>query len=238
MQDRYCLPSDYICNPAVTFDADEVSYWDPARADSSLAYQADFYAWALSLINKYEMTSMADFGCGTAAKLAWLHDQVPALQTCGLDQPNAIAMCQQQYQFGEWIGCDLDRPEFLPDRKFDLIVASDVIEHLQNPDMLLDSMRRFATEDSLIMLSTPERGRLRGRAVRTSGNPYHVREWSESEFRDYLESRNLEIISHRILPAFNFTHSNAFTLRAVKRWVRFKSTRYNQGVLARFRPAA
>lgn len=238
MQDRYFLPHDYICNPAETFDADEAQYWDPDRADASLAYQADFYAWALSIIREQGLASIADFGCGTAAKLAWIHEQVPSLKCCGLDQPNAISLCQSQYSFGEWLQCDLDSPESLEKRCFDLIVASDVIEHLENPDNLLATMRRFATPDTLLMLSTPERLMLRGEHTRRSGNRYHVREWSQLEFSQYLESRDIEIISHRMLPAFKFTHSASFTLRALKRWARLKTIRYNQCVLARFRPVA
>ncbi len=235
MQDMYCLPDDYRCNPAATFDADEAHYWDPARVEASLAYQADFYAWVLSVVVENNFQSLADFGCGTAAKLARLHAGAPDLNTCGLDQPNAIAMCQQHYPFGEWIACDLDRPESMPERKFDLIMASDVIEHLDNPDNLLNSMRQVAHEHSLIMLSTPDRDSLRGASARIPGNPYHVREWTQAEFASYLASRNLEVITHRLLPAFRPTHSMAFARRALKRWARLKGIRYNQGVLARFR---
>ena len=235
MQETYALPNDYVCNPAATFDREESNYWDPERVDNSLAYQAAFYGWALELVRKHNLRSIADLGCGTAAKLAHLHAQQPNLQTCGLDQPNAIDLCRAQYQFGDWIAFDLDRPDSLPKQTFDLLVASDVIEHLENPDNLLSAMRLLANETSLVLLSTPERAVLRGVNCRTSPNPFHVREWTKSEFGEYLNGRGLEILNHRVLPAFSTNHNLNFTWRAIKRWGKFKSVRYNQAVLARFR---
>lgn len=235
MQEMYSLPDDYKCNSAVTFDRKESNYWDPERVESSLAYQAAFYAWALELVRKHDLRSIADFGCGTAAKLARLHALEPGLDTCGLDQPNAIELCRAQYQFGDWIAYDLDQCDTLPNRTFDLLIASDVIEHLEKPDNLLRAMRHLANENSLVLLSTPERAILRGTSCRTSPNTYHVREWTKSEFNDYLAGRDLEILNHYLLPAFRTTHNLSFTWRAIKRWSKFKSIRYNQAVLARFR---
>ena len=159
---EYFLPKDYRCNRAATYDVEDARYWNRARLENSLAYQAAVYQWAIQLIRDRGLTSVADFGCGIAAKLAKLHAALPAIDVWGLDQPNAVAMCRRHYDFGNWFELDLDRPAALPPRQFDLVVSSDVIEHLDNPDQLLDAIRGAVHEHSIVLLSTPDRVRLRG----------------------------------------------------------------------------
>ena len=232
-EDCYFLPAGYVTNQAVSFDQKDACYWDEARANNSLAYQVDVYDWALRLIKEKGLRSIADVGCGNAAKLAVLHRAVPKVDTWGLDQPNAIELCRRHYDFGSWFPINLDQPGQLPEIKFDLIVSSDVIEHLENPDVLLEAIRCMSHRDTLVLLSTPERIRLRGVACQHSPNAYHVREWSKQEFASYLHSRHYEILDHRVLPAFKFTHDIRFFQRALRRWVRLKSISYNQAVLTR-----
>ena len=233
-ESRYFLPPGYIANPAVSFDkaADDTGYWDADRMAASLAYQAAVYDWALDLIRSRDLHSVADFGCGNAAKLAALQDAVPTLETWGFDQPNAIKACESHHRFGHWFAVNLDRPMELPDRRFDLIVASDVIEHLDEPDRLISAISQVADEKTLILLSTPERIRLRGRQCSRPPNPFHVREWSQAEFARYLRSHHFNIIEHRMLPAYKIASSIGFFRRALRRWIRLKSISYNQAVLA------
>ena len=231
---EYFLPPGYAANPAVSFDkaADDEGYWDAERMDASLAYQAAVYDWALELIRSRDLRSVADFGCGNAAKLALLHAAVPTLETWGLDQPNAIKACESHHNFGHWFAVNLDQPLELPNRHFDLIVASDVIEHLEDPDRLISAITQVAHEKTLVLLSTPERIRLRGRRCNRPPNPYHVREWSQAEFARYLRSHHFNILEHRMLPAYRIAGSPRFFRRAVGRWMRLKSISYNQAVLA------
>ena len=231
--ERYSLPPGYLANPAVSFDQNGGVYWDQSRVDNSLAYQAAAYDWALCLVRQYDLKSIADVGCGSAAKLARLHRSMPAVETWGIDQPNAIDLCRSHYAFGQWLPINLDKPDSLPEKTFDLVISSDVIEHLANPDSLLNAIRRMSHPNTLVLISTPERICLRGSDCLFSPNPYHVREWSSSEFATYLLSRGAEILDHKILPAFNALHSASFLLRALRRWIRFKSIAYNQVVLAR-----
>lgn len=229
----YFLPRGYVANPAVSFDQNEDVYWDQARVENSLAYQAAAYDWALSLVRQHNLTSIADVGCGSAAKLARLHSAIPTVETWGLDQPNAIKLCQSHYSFGQWFPINLDCPDSLPEKTFDLIISSDVIEHLENPDSLLDAIRRMSHSDTLVLISTPERVCLRGFGCLTSPNLYHVREWSRTEFSDYLVSRGAKILEHKVLPAFDYCHNMRFFKRALRRWVHLKSIAYNQVVLMR-----
>lgn len=45
--------------------------------------------------------------------------------------------------------------EVLENRKFDVIVAGDIIEHLSNPGLMLDGVRSLIGENGLFVVSTP-----------------------------------------------------------------------------------
>jgi len=231
--DNYFVRKDYVTNPAVTFDTSEELYWDPLRAQNAASYQKAVYDWAERLIRDRGLGSVADLGCGTAVKLAKLHQKLPSVKYYGYDQPNAVRMCRDHHDFGEWFPVNFDHPEMIAPSPRDLVISSDVIEHLENPDQLLECVRRISDENTLILISTPERVRLRGEGCISSPIKHHVREWSESEFKNYLASRNFEILESRVLPGFDFLSDAAFFRRAVRRWMRLKTINYSQAFLVR-----
>lgn len=230
--ERFGLPKDYKTNPTTTNLQSGELYWDESRIDTSRAYQRAVYAWALQLIRQHKIGRVADVGCGFAAKLAWLHTQESSIEYYGIDQPGAIDLCRSHYPFGNWISVDIENNPTVPDVDFGLLIASDVIEHLQNPDHLLDYLRQVGKPGCLVLISTPDRVALRGEKAMHSPNPSHVREWSGPEFRAYVESKGFRVLEHRRLQAFNPCHSQAFARKALSHWVRGKSIRYNQAILA------
>ena len=230
--DRFCIPGDYVCNPAVpTVAPDSGDYWDDDRIDTSLNYQFAIYHWAARLIAEHGFASVADIGCGVGTKLVELHRRHPQTEIWGFDRRPAIEICRRRHGFGNWREADLEQPMTFRERKFDLAIASDVIEHLENPDLLLQFLESVVASSGYILLSTPERLRLRGRACRHSPNRCHVREWSREELASFLAGRGFRIVEHRCLPAFRALGNLRFFRRALRRWLRGKSIRYNQAVL-------
>jgi SAM-dependent methyltransferase len=69
------------------------------------------------------------------------------------------------------------------DDEFDLIVSFETIEHVPDPELVLDEFRRVLRPDGMLALSTPNR------EVYTPGNPFHLRELTPSELEDELGSR-------------------------------------------------
>jgi 2-polyprenyl-3-methyl-5-hydroxy-6-metoxy-1,4-benzoquinol methylase len=82
----------------------------------------------------------------------------------------------------------------------DLVIASDVIEHLLEPDEML----KFIVDKidpRYVVISTPDRNLLRyGIHNGPPLNAKHIREWSMPELHAYL-SEFLEIIEHFISSA-------------------------------------
>lgn len=74
--------------------------------------------------------------------------------------------------------------ERLAPRTFDVIVAFELIEHVDDHERVLAGMRDRLAPDGIVVISTPDR-RLYTEATGTN-NPYHARELDEREFRDLL----------------------------------------------------
>lgn len=232
MTELFGLPSEYKINPInITLDKGDEFYWDPVRAATSSKYQFAVYAWAADLIRTHKIGIVNDVGCGFAAKLEWLHKKLPDVEFWGIDQPNAIGLCKKQYDFGHWLGVDFESNPAVPPSLAGLSISSDVIEHLENPDVLLDYLRKITVPGGYVLISTPERDVLRGKECMSSGNAYHVREWNKKEFSAYLQSRGFKIIEHKLLPAIRYEFSLFFIRTTLRRWLSGKSMRFNQAVL-------
>lgn len=237
MSNSYYLPEGYQCNPLVlTVDKDEGKpYWNNRRVAASRVYQYAAYRWAQQEIKKRGVKKLADVGCGYATKLEVLHRCLPNVDIWGLDQPNAIQLCREHYEFGNWTAVDFEDEGHAIEEKFDFVISSDVIEHLDNPDLLLNFIKNILSKDGVVLLSTPERVRLRGNNCQTSPNPFHIREWAYDEFASYIEDRGFEIIEHRCLPAVKPMMNYQILRGIINRWLRGKTLNYNQAILARLK---
>ncbi|MGI8558881.1 MAG: class I SAM-dependent methyltransferase [Solirubrobacteraceae bacterium] len=136
---------------------------------------------------------IVDLGCGTARKLVEMH---PHYDIIGVDYGSNIGFCRSTYAWGRWIEHDLDSAAPLPlsaaDLQGSVIVAADVIEHLQRPERLLAALRLALRHASAAVLSTPERDLTWGAGHRgPPPNECHVREWNQEELRRFLADEGL-----------------------------------------------
>lgn len=230
---KYFLPKNYQANPAISYDLEKkkMNYWNPERTKKSISYQWAAYQWANEIIRNKGISTVADVGCGLAHKLNKLYLDNPNIEFWGIDQPNAIVKCKKHYNFGNWLGINLENNPILPHKKFGLVISSDVIEHLNDPDILIDYIKKIVLEDGYILITTLERDILRGTGFLNSPNKAHTREWNTKEFTLYLQSHGLEILSQKLLPAQKFMFNKHYLTKLIKRLLKFKSMRYNQAYL-------
>lgn len=226
----FIKPGYTINDTAWTNDAvSGETYWTKERLKASLSYQYPVYMSARKLIAMGDVTRVIDVGCGVATKLAVLHRAFPHVEFVGIDQATTIEFCQKYHRFGRWIADDLEQPdEQLSDLKADLVICSDVIEHMIDPDVLLRYLKRRVRPGGRILLSTPERDALRGPSCTSSPNRYHVREWNRQELAEYLRSAGFAIIEHRLQLPVKWEFSRIFYTHVVKRALRGQPIRCNQ----------
>jgi len=199
--DNYCIRGDYKARKtAETIESCEGDYWTPSRIQLSLKYQYYVYQLAAALIASRDpgKRKVADVGCGYPFKASAYLDPV-AESLLLYDQETMNAVIGRDFPHLQFQAIDLENPGD-PITAVDVVVCSDVIEHLLDPDPCLKMLTRMLAPDGVLILSTPERDVLRGENCLTSHKPEHVREWTKAEFADYLKSRNLTILDHGLAP--------------------------------------
>ena len=83
-------------------------------------------------------------------------------------------------------------------------MTANVIEHMADPDRLLDFLRRHVHDAGHVIVATPERDLRRGRSNTRPTKAYNIREWNRDELASYLDDRGFEIESHDLVPGFRF----------------------------------
>ncbi len=174
---------------------------DKTDLDSSDEFQKEVYQYARSLLNEHKLKTILDIGTGSGYKLV---NNFRDKKFVGLDLEPNLSFLKKKYPLFDWRLSDFNKP---PEGKFDLIICSDVIEHLLNPDELLEFIKKIDFE--FLVLSTPERSVIQelqrsfGWDVKESGPPcnvHHIREWSQEELKMYIESNGFVVEEHFMCP--------------------------------------
>jgi SAM-dependent methyltransferase len=69
----------------------------------------------------------------------------------------------------------------------DCVVFLQTIEHIQDPDAMLEHVRELIGPDGVAYISTPNVLTLAPKGAERSGNPWHVREYRPDEYRELCE---------------------------------------------------
>lgn len=184
----YCIKEGYQCNVVdETVSLYEDTVWN------SVHYQAAVYGFAAKIVAENKLESVLDIGCGYGMKLVRYIFPVCS-NIVGVDLQHSINFCEKYHEFGEWFKDDVEKPEVVFDKRFDLIIASDVIEHLVNPEKLFEYIRQYSNPETFIIFSTPERDEVRGRdSMGPPPNEAHIREWNREEFIAFLKFNGFTI---------------------------------------------
>jgi SAM-dependent methyltransferase len=187
-------PDNYFIHAGYRSRVENFYYDDSGCADE---WQSEVYQFAAEIAARDGLEAVCDVGSGSGYKLLrYFADR----RTVGLDVPETVEKLKRRYPDREWFVADFDAQ--LPVRP-DLVICSDVIEHLPDPDRLLSFVLRAAPRWAVF--STPERDLLRcGTHSGPPGNPAHVREWNFAELRAYLSSR-FEVVEHFVSNAAQCT---------------------------------
>jgi 2-polyprenyl-3-methyl-5-hydroxy-6-metoxy-1,4-benzoquinol methylase len=137
--------------------------------------------------------SVLEVGCGEGFVTASLTRAFPGARVLGTDfSPMVIDDARSRHPGVEFKACSVyDSPSL---GRFDLVVACEVLEHLEDPDRALRAMNAVATGHILATVPREPLWRilnmLRGRYWSALGNTDgHLQHWSRGSFIRFLSTR-------------------------------------------------
>lgn len=139
-----------------------------------------------------------DIGCSTGYLAYFLKDQNN--EVSGIDFLNGAIEIARQNNIVAYV-CDIEN-EQLPfkDDYFDLVVFSEVIEHLIDPNIVLEKIHQILKKNGLLIISTPNIAYIQYRLELLFG-----------KLPDFCEFRNKFFERH-----YNFQHKSLFTKNVLK----------------------
>jgi SAM-dependent methyltransferase len=139
----------------------------PANGDSGEGLAEKF----IELIKKLDgIQHICDLGCGNgylAGRLSELGYQVTGVDA----STSGIGVASKQYPKVKFVCSLLDEcmPAVMSDAPFDLVVSSDVIEHLYRPSDLLETATKLLKPRGHLVIGTPYHGYVKNLALGITG---------------------------------------------------------------------
>ena len=164
----------------------EVQFFDDTNLKDE--WQNEVYVYAKQYCNTFKLNNVLDFGCGSGFKLMkYFHD----VETIGVDLSPTVLYLQKKYPKKKWHSTDTISISKI---ESELIICSDVIEHVANPQNLIEAFLQVPNLKFLV-ISTPDRNLVPGKKFGPPQNPCHYREWSFEEFEKFIAEK-FDVIEH------------------------------------------
>jgi SAM-dependent methyltransferase len=136
---------------------------------------------------------IVDLGCGSGTLLRLLAGHVPAARCAGLDvEPLALDLAKKALPAAEFHELDLADPEAsVPESlrgKADVVVCSEVLEHLENPRIAVALGRTLLRDGGRMVVTVPS-----GTVTAFDRAIGHVRHYDLDSFEKILERDDLAV---------------------------------------------
>ena len=137
------------------------------------------YAKALEFVKPPH--KVLDAGCGYGYGSKMLAEQ--ASKVVAIDESaETVSQARERYakENLEFVVGDLQKIDLHGFGTFDVITFFEVIEHINNPELVLQKFKEVMSPEGYLLISTPN-----GRTPYVN-NPYHTKEFTEEEVKDLL----------------------------------------------------
>ena len=146
----------------------------------------------------YQDKDILDIGCAVGyQKEDWMHRHIKSIarSILGLDLDNESVIEIRKMGFEVVQG---NAQSFELNRKFNLVHAGELIEHLDNPGGFLESVRTHLTDGGLLLITTPNALRISNFIYAATGglrvNAEHTCWFCETTIKTLLERKGFEVV--------------------------------------------
>ena len=181
------LSGCFQCTKPLRERAGETHTEFPVHGDDpqTLAHSASRYAVACPLAAGRRVL---DVGCGAGLGTAQLVEALAA-RVEGIDRnDDALELARRTPSLAGVVFRKGDLEQTLPydDASFDVVVALEVLEHVQRQAPLIAQIHRVLTDDGVAVISVPYKPFEEFWAAQVAPNPYHLHVPDHDEFRSLL----------------------------------------------------
>lgn len=169
---------------AAPFDYDAAwGVWDDMKRYGPMSRHTRRLVW--QLIAPLSFDSVLDVGCGQGALLQEIARRRPHVALAGVDlSTQAVALAQQRLPQARFCVLDISRGRLR--HAFDLVLCTDVLEHIVDDQAALRNLRAMCRR--WLVVST-----LQGRMRRFERHVGHVRNYRPGELRARLEAAGFAV---------------------------------------------
>lgn len=142
-------------------------------------------ATILNLLARSRANSLIDLGCGNGQLLDEIAKRFPKMKLAGADlSENQVHENRLREPAIEWIAADLQKPVEAHD-PFDVVVASEIVEHLDEPEALLRNAASMTRRGGTLILTTQS-----GMIRETERRVGHIRHFDAATLDAMLRSNS------------------------------------------------
>lgn len=123
------------------------------KSDAKLTWQYDRML-GFAGVRLYSSSRVLDIGCGAAPGLRYFQSRGIFATGCDVSAA-ALTAARTALSSAELVRCDLERALPFADGQFDLLILSEVVEHIGALPVLLAEMRRILRPAGSFVLTTP-----------------------------------------------------------------------------------
>lgn len=147
----------------------------------------EFYYKLLQLIEKFGIDinnkTVADFGCGMGTMLSILKEKYSNIKIFGFDiTHSAVNLAKKEIPEETFNLFDLYKE---PENKYDILICTEVLEHILYPNIALKNLIKQMHEKSVLFLTVPD-----GRKDHWLG---HINFWSQESWKIFIDNSCDEI---------------------------------------------
>lgn len=152
-------------------------------------WQYEVYQFAYTIAKIISKKPVLDIGCGSGYKLVNIFKD---FDTLGIELKFAYDILVERYPERNW----KTKSRYPPKNKFGVVILADVIEHIIDPDEIINYLNLIKFD--YLIISTPNRDDIRLSQDGPPNNKAHVREWTFDEFHHYI-NQYFNIINHFVI---------------------------------------
>ena len=146
----------------------------------------------LKQLKKYGLdknSKILDIGCGEGSTLLNLNDESNKLYGMDISE-EAIELSKNNLTDATYFLGDITKKETLPAQKFDLIICSEVLEHITDDDIAIENLSSLLKKGGYLIITVPHRKDYWTKADTEAG---HVRRYEMTEIKNKVNKSGFKV---------------------------------------------